>query len=230
MKRLISCFYLLFALIAYTAAREVVQIKNPQFPILIDRQDNILFCLRIDTDIQVSKVFNSLTVSFDKDVNLSEIKAVKLYYAGTENAQRKGREFYSPVQYISRDIPGKTLAANTSYSIKKSEVNAIKNEMILSADQDMISGINYFWVSIEMYPEASIRSQIRAQIKDVKIDGKTVLIQSDEKVPRYLGVGVRHAGDDGVAAYRIPGLVTTNKGTLLGVYDVRYNNSAVLQE
>ena len=35
-----------------------------------------------------------------------------------------------------------------------------------------------------------------------------------------MGVGVRHAGDDGAAAYRIPGLVTSNKGTLLGVYDV----------
>jgi sialidase-1 len=32
------------------------------------------------------------------------------------------------------------------------------------------------------------------------------------------------------AAFRIPGLVTTNKGTLLGVYDVRYNSSVDLQE
>ena len=45
-----------------------------------------------------------------------------------------------------------------------------------------------------------------------------------------MGVGVRHAGDDHSAAFRIPGLVTTNKGTLLGVYDVRYNSSVDLQE
>ena len=45
-----------------------------------------------------------------------------------------------------------------------------------------------------------------------------------------MGVGVRHAGDDGSAAFRIPGLVTSNKGTLLGVYDVRYNSSVDLQE
>ena len=45
-----------------------------------------------------------------------------------------------------------------------------------------------------------------------------------------MAVGVRHAGDDGSASFRIPGLATTNKGTLLGVYDVRYNNSADLQE
>ena len=47
---------------------------------------------------------------------------------------------------------------------------------------------------------------------------------------RRTAVGVRHAGDDGVAAFRIPGLVTTNRGTLLGVYDVRYNSSKDLQE
>jgi len=45
-----------------------------------------------------------------------------------------------------------------------------------------------------------------------------------------MGIGVRHAGDDGSASYRIPGLVTSKKGSLLGVYDVRYNSSVDLQE
>ncbi len=50
------------------------------------------------------------------------------------------------------------------------------------------------------------------------------------EAPRRMAVGVRHAGDDGSAAFRIPGLVTTARGTLLAVYDVRYNNSKDLQE
>jgi len=41
---------------------------------------------------------------------------------------------------------------------------------------------------------------------------------------------VRAAGQDGADTYRIPGLVTTNKGTLVAVYDIRYNNSKDLQE
>ena len=41
---------------------------------------------------------------------------------------------------------------------------------------------------------------------------------------------VRAAGQDGVDTYRIPGLVTTNAGTLVAVYDIRYNNSKDLQE
>lgn len=53
---------------------------------------------------------------------------------------------------------------------------------------------------------------------------------SPDGIVHRMGVGVRHAGNDGVSAFRIPGLVTTNKGTLLGVYDVRYNSSVDLQE
>lgn len=41
---------------------------------------------------------------------------------------------------------------------------------------------------------------------------------------------VRDAGYDNVQAYRIPGLVTSNKGTLVAVYDIRHNNSLDLQE
>ena len=51
-----------------------------------------------------------------------------------------------------------------------------------------------------------------------------------KNIVHRMAVGVRHAGDDGSASFRIPGLVTTNKGTLLGVYDVRYNSSVDLQE
>ena len=41
---------------------------------------------------------------------------------------------------------------------------------------------------------------------------------------------LRTAGDDGVAAYRIPGLVTSRKGTLVATYDIRHNSSYDLQE
>jgi len=46
---------------------------------------------------------------------------------------------------------------------------------------------------------------------------------------RYATV-IRAAGQDGSDTYRIPGLVTTNAGTLIAVYDIRYNNSKDLQE
>ncbi|MBR0298407.1 MAG: exo-alpha-sialidase [Bacteroidales bacterium] len=41
---------------------------------------------------------------------------------------------------------------------------------------------------------------------------------------------VRDAGYDSVAVYRIPGLVTSNAGTLVAVYDIRHNNVRDLPE
>ncbi|TCS86484.1 sialidase-1 [Anseongella ginsenosidimutans] len=43
------------------------------------------------------------------------------------------------------------------------------------------------------------------------------------------GVALRSQGEDGVDTYRIPGLATTSKGTLIAVYDIRYDNAADLQ-
>lgn len=41
-------------------------------------------------------------------------------------------------------------------------------------------------------------------------------------------VTIRKAGQDGVHTYRIPGITTTNKNTLIAVYDIRYKNSSDL--
>lgn len=83
-----------------------------------------------------------------------------------------------------------------------------------------------------MKPGVSLLDKVSAKIVTVKVDNKEALMHtvSPENIAHRVGVGVRHAGDDGSAAFRIPGLATTNKGTLLGVYDVRYNSSVDLQE
>jgi sialidase-1 len=41
--------------------------------------------------------------------------------------------------------------------------------------------------------------------------------------PRVFRTIVRQAGDDGAKSYRIPGLATSKAGTLLAVFDIRYN-------
>lgn len=212
-----------------SAAADTVAVRETRIPVLIERQDNELFHLRIEA--AQSQMLNEVKLNFGKDVNLNEIEAVKLYYGGTESAEKRGKTYFAPVDYIPNNIPGKTLVANTSYSVLKSEVKAPKREVILKADQKLFPGVNYFWISLQMKPTASVLSKVSAEVAEAKVDGQVAPLKMVRKTDtHYMGVGVRHAGDDGAAAYRIPGLVTSNKGTLLGVYDVRYNNSADLQE
>lgn len=229
MKKLLSFLVVLSCVLGIKAA-DTVFIKNPQIPILIERHDNVLCYMRINA--HEAKVLDNVSVTFGQDVPLEQIKSVKLYYGGTEAIQDRGKNRFAPVEYISAHAPGKTLSVNPSYVIKKSEIAPQKNSVLLTGNQNLYPGVNFFWVSIEMKPEASLLTKITAEVTGVTADGQSLPVKcvSAPNVIRRLGVGVRHAGDDGAAAFRIPGLVTTNKGTLLGVYDVRYNSSVDLQE
>lgn len=229
MKKLLSFLVVLSCVLGIKAA-DTAFIKNPQIPILIERHDNVLCYMRIHA--HEAKVLDNVSVTFGQDVPLEQIKLVKLYYGGTEAIQDRGKNRFAPVEYISAHAPGKTLSVNPSYAIKKSEIVPQKNSVLLTGNQNLYPGVNFFWVSIEMKPEASLLTKITAEVTGVTADGQSLPVKcvSAPNVIRRLGVGVRHAGDDGAAAFRIPGLVTTNKGTLLGVYDVRYNSSVDLQE
>lgn len=229
MKKLLSLLLGLFSFIGLQAS-DTVFVKAPQVPILIERNDNVLLYMRLDA--KQTQTLDNVTLTFDKEVPTSQIKSVKLYYGGTEASQDRGKKRFAPVEYISSNNPGRTLAANPSYSVKKSEVSPTSNTVKLEGNQKLFPGYNFFWVSIEMKPSASLHTKVCAQISQIEADGKSIPVKdmSKGKVVRRMGVGVRHAGDDGSAAFRIPGLVTTNKGTLLGVYDVRYNSSVDLQE
>lgn len=231
MKKTIFFVILLIACkIQLTFASDTVFIKEPQIPILKERVDNILFYLRLDADNL--KSIDNLTLEFGPEVNLSEIASVKLFYSGTEALQDYEKNRFAPVDYISSHNPGFTYAANPSYSIKISEIKKPKRINIFTAEYQLFPGRNFLWISIQMKKNTSLHSKISARISSVKSAGHQIPLKtvSSSNMLHRMGIGVRHAGNDGSNAFRIPGLVTTKNGTLLGVYDVRYNSSVDLQE
>lgn len=226
--RKILLYFSLLLFIQTAFAADSLFVRKPLVPILIDRTDNILLEMRIDA--HKGDVLNKLSLQFKGEIDLNDIKALRLFYSGTEAASREGRH-YRPVSYISSHAEGKTKAANPAYSVKQSEVTEITGTVTFTSNQPMVEGVNYYWVSIEMKPETSLLSTLTVQMPIAEINGMPATIMWDGKADvRRMGIGVRHAGDDGASAFRIPGLVTSNNGTLLGVYDIRYNSSVDLQE
>lgn len=224
-------------------ASDTVFVHQTQIPILIERQDNVLFYFRLDA--KESRSMDEIVLDFSNSVNPSYVQSVKLYYGGTEALQEVGKKRFAPVDYISSHRPGGTLAAIPSYSIKCAEVSQpfahlshasdkakSSAQITLKSNYPLFPGVNFFWISLRMKPETSLFTKISSKLCSVKIDGREAIFeeQSPEDIIHRMAVGVRHAGDDGSASFRIPGLVTTNRGTLLGVYDVRYNSSVDLQE
>lgn len=223
---------LLAALSALPAgAADTVCVRETQVPVLIERRDNVLFYLRLDA--AESRTLSEIILDLSTTAPGS-IAAVKLYYGGTEAPQDKQKRRFAPVKYLSNNRPGRTLEANPSYSVLCAKASHRPGEPVrLACDYPLFPGVNFFWVSLEMNPaKTTLHTQVRARVLSARLDGHEAPLQlaSDTGIVHRMGIGVRHAGDDGVAAYRIPGLVTTSSGTLLAVYDVRRNSSVDLQE
>ena len=83
----------------------------------------------------------------------------------------------------------------------------------------------YLYVNIN---PSKARKLTKPFFLNIKAKGYDIVEQGN--TAHRLAVRVRSGGDDGVAAYRIPGLVTSQRGTLIATYDIRHNNAYDLQE
>jgi sialidase-1 len=87
-------------------------------------------------------------------------------------------------------------------------------------------------ISIQLKPalEMPLLAKIDLSVAHVQLDGQKFIPEMDaDAFPLRIAKSVRNHGDDGVHSFRIPGLITSTKGTLLAVYDVRRDKSGDLQ-
>lgn len=210
------------------AAADTLHVMQQQIPLMVERTDNVVMQMRINA--HRGEIFDGVTLKLSAQTPIKEIKSIKLYYGGTDGTGRTDR--FAAVNYIERSGPRNVRSANPNYSSLQSKVTKVSsNDLAMVSAQPMVAGVNYFWVSVELKPNVKLSSKFGIEIVGATVDKKSIPVKLSNPVPEMrVGVGVRYAGDDGVDSYRIPGLVTTNSGTLLSVYDVRYNNSVDLQE
>jgi len=100
--------------------------------------------------------------------------------------------------------------------------------------QELSAGINHFWVAVEPRRGAKWGRVLDGTLLSVGLadERRTPEVGSP---PDFLTIGnalfstvVRRAGDDGVHTYRIPALAATSRGTLLAVFDLRWDNASDL--
>ena len=86
------------------------------------------------------------------------------------------------------------------------------------------------WLCLDLKDDAAdAYSTIKVSCTAIKTsDGLLSIPDTDPRVFR-IGVALRKPGDDGVFSSRIPGLVTTNSGTLIAMYDARNQTDDDLQ-
>ena len=107
----------------------------------------------------------------------------------------------------------------------------VKSKTELKGNRSLITGKNVFYISFA--PSANVKLAGNIKVKSIILwfsDKKMEKVDFEEtsRTIRFAYL-LRAAGEDNCNTYRIPGIVTTNRGTLVAIYDNRYNSSTDLQ-
>lgn len=94
-------------------------------------------------------------------------------------------------------------------------------------------GLTYFWISAVIKNSADMDKKIKMSVTGLTTTNDAIhtvrkSMSASGNATDFafrIGMALRKAGDDNINTYRIPGIITTGRGTLITVYDVRYNNS-----
>ncbi len=110
------------------------------------------------------------------------------------------------------------------------EKEGVNEKVQLDYNSEKIGHSDKITLSVKLSADHNLRDRIEIKPISIETDGKQISIVQSREIELYrVATPLRDFGDDGVHSYRIPGLVTSTKGTLLAVYDIRRNTSRDLQ-
>lgn len=186
------------------AAGLIVNSVTPDYvPVFLNRQENIYF---------------SVSVGYSDNGQNKRIRKIIMDVAPGSDMNAVGEV------YVKCLGPGQTEAVLFGKSKTSDRVT-------VTGDYPFTAGNNLIKVGITPSSDAHLGAKFRIESLRIVLEDDSVLPAPVISLPWLrFGTVVRAAGQDDCDTYRIPGLITTNAGTLIAVYDNRYNNSKDLQE
>src|SRR5690606_13957821 len=100
----------------------------------------------------------------------------------------------------------------------------------LVLQNDLPTALDKIWVEIQPQQQHDLLDKIQVKVPEIILGTENVKLHQEVEATTFrIAHELRNYGMDGVHSFRIPGLVTTPKGTLLAVYDIRRNSSVDMQ-
>lgn len=204
-----AAFILLLVLTSFTL--QAVQLKgitvtasSPVVPVLKGMESNPLLSVLIYIPAGEKEItFNKIAARLNADA-LRSIEKIDVYFTDQE-------PLFAPKNKLTSISPA---ALNIQF-----EVNI-----------NLKPGMHYIWFSAKLKDQADIDSKIEFHVDQLLgADFKKYKVtEVGTGFVKRLGIAVKKAGENGINTFRIPGIATTNKGSLIAVYDIRYKNSGDL--
>lgn len=179
-------------------------------PAMIRREYNPILNLNIQTEgCLTPATLNEVFLDFT-GTNLKDIESVDIF-RGQDKATGSA---------------GEKIGTTTNLS----KANAVK----IPCDKPLEPGDNNLWVSVKLKETASLDNKIRVKARGVFVNKKPIKIDTPVAAEQRIGYAVADLNDKIAPSgkvskfFRIPGLVRSKKGTLIAVYDLRYDHGGDL--
>ncbi len=187
--------------------RVSAEIDSPTLPVLTGKKYNPVQKIRLIRDStgfnREEYILEKVTLSLEGTTDISDIDKVMLFRAG-ENDKLETDHPVGEVQPTATKI-------------------TFSNHFTVTEDTTIL------WVSVTLKKSIDLSHKIKIRCEEIVTDrGKLKILPHDAKELRA-GVALRQHGQDGVHTSRIPGLATSKKGTLMAIYDARYESARDLQ-
>ena len=181
-----------------------VSCEQPVLPVLTIKEVNPVLKTTLIRSTSVDYCIKEIVISLDKTTDLRDIESVSLYHSDDSG-------FIDTRKQICNGLsPSRTISF-------KSELKVNSDTLIL-------------WVSMKLKNNIDLSHRVNASCIGITTDlGKVDMSGISMSPGLRTGVAVRQHNQDGVHTSRIPGLTTSKKGTLLAIYDARWDTSRDLQ-
>ncbi len=183
--------------------RVKLKLEQPVLPVLVKKEVNPL--IRLDLIRQSDEAYEvrKIDVSLLGTTDLNDIASIGLYRAGKNG-------LCDPQQLIE--------------VVTQPKVD-LSFLLALSIQEDTCS----VWIAASLKPMVDLNHTLSIACKRVETEKGVLPLPVQKSSCLRMGVALRQAGQDGVHTSRIPGLATSKKGTLLAIYDARWDMSRDLQ-
>jgi sialidase-1 len=192
---------LLLLLFSLALPAQDISFTQPNLPLRIDRQHNLLGHLKIKAGTKLTE----LVINAEGSTDLADIIEISVHDTGAKAPSSIGER-------------NKTIVKTTGISSR----NVLKFNY--SPEKD-----SYIALSCRLKANTNLLHRFSLSVSEAVINGENVKVHQKNTHILRPAVKVRHKGDDNSKGYRIPGMVTTNNGSLLACYDVRYESMRDLQ-
>jgi len=187
----------------------LIAAKQTRVPVLKFNDVNpVLLVKAVRRNPKSAVLVKSIEIDLSGTDNLSDIERVEAFFLGSDSLP-KADEMLLPF--------GKPMPAG--------------RKIYFHGQLDSMLSPAFFLISVKPGEDANLHRKIRARCTKIRYNDQTVTILPETRIHdgQRIGVAVRKHNDDNVHTYRIPGLATTGRGTLLAVYDARRESSRDLQ-